>query len=121
MGETLSHITVGQVALAAVIVGGLLRFGGRAWRWAVRAVHFIDKLESIESQVYANGGSSLRDAVDRIGTTQGALAQAQEAQATDLALVRVQLEQHVTEHARQPHRAGDPPDTDYRDPGRATP
>lgn len=114
MNDTLSHITVAQVLLVAAAVAGLVRFGGRAWSWAVRAVHFIDKLESIEKQVHANGGSSLRDAVDQIATTQSALARAQEAQADETRELRAAFEQHVTESHRQARRADDPPDADYR-------
>lgn len=119
--DAISHITLGQVALAAVALWGIVQFGGRVWRWVVRAVHFIDKLESIERQVHANGGSSLRDAVDQIGVTQGALAQAQvelaaaqEAQAGETRELRAAFEQHVIESARGPRRADDPPEADHR-------
>lgn len=114
MNDTLSHITIGQVALVGLVVAGVVRFGGRAWAWAVRAVHFIDKLESIEKQVHANGGTSLRDAVDRIAVTQGALAQAQEQQAEETRELRTAFEQHVTESHRQARRVDDPPEADYR-------
>lgn len=121
MNDTLSHITLGQVAVAAVAVWGIVQFGGRVWRWVVRAVHFIDKLESIERQVHANGGSSLRDAVDQIGVTQGALAKAQvelasaqEAQAGETRELRAAFEQHVLESTRAPRRSDDPPDADHR-------
>lgn len=122
MNETISHITLGQVAVAAVAIWGIVQFGGRVWRWVVRAVHFIDKLESIERQVHANGGSSLRDAVDQIGITQGALAKAQvelasaqEAQAGETRELRTAFEQHVLDATtRAPRRADDPPDADHR-------
>lgn len=128
MNDALSQITVGQVAIVAVVVGALLRFGGRGWAWARRAVHFVDKLEAIERQVHANGGSSLRDAVDRIGQTQAALAQTQAALAQshaeqtdrldslveEVGSVRSALEQHIVESTRAPRRDDDPPETDFR-------
>lgn len=121
MNDALSQITVGQVALVAVVVGALLRFGGRGWAWARRAVHFVDKLEAIERQVHANGGSSLRDAVDRIGQTQAALAQSHSEQTDrldslvgEVASVRSVLEQHIVESSRAPRREDDPPETDFR-------
>lgn len=121
MNEALSHITLGQVALAAVAIWGVVQFGGRVWAYAVRAVHFIDKLESIERQVLSNGGSSLRDAVDRIAVTQGTLAQAQvelataqEAQAGETRELRAAFEQHVIETTRAPRRADDPAEADHR-------
>lgn len=121
MNDALSQITVGQVALVAVVVGALLRFGGRGWAWARRAVHFVDKLEAIERQVHANGGSSLRDAVDRIGQTQAALAQSHSEQTDrldslveEVGSVRSALEQHIVESTRAPRRDDDPPETDFR-------
>ena len=121
MNETLSHITLAPLALAAVVLAGVIRFGGQAWAWAVRAVHFVDKLESIEKQVHANGGSSLRDAVDQgreevrqVVSTQAALALALEEQASETRELRVAFEQHVQDSARQARRADDPPDADFR-------
>jgi len=123
--ETLSHVTLGQVAVVALIIAGVYRFGRGAWDWVRRAVHFVDKLESIEREVLSNGGSSLRDAVDQIGTTQAALARAQEDQAAEthelrsafeehVTASRLAFEQHVHDTERAPRRVDDPPEVDYR-------
>lgn len=131
MNDTLSHITIGQVALVGLILAGVVRFGGRVWSWARRAVHFVDKLEAIERQVYANGGSSMRDAVDRleagqaetnkrveqVATTQGELARSHEQLVEELTQVRTVVEEHVQVSARDARRQDDPPDVDYRPAG----
>ena len=121
MNDALSHVTIGQVALVGLVLAGVVRFGGRAWAWAVRAVHFVDKLESIERQVYANGGSSMRDAVDRIASTQAALAASHEETTQRLDVVvdelgqlRSSLDQHVQESTRAARRLDAPPEADFR-------
>lgn len=121
MNDALSHVTLGQVAVVGLVLAGVVRFGGRVWAWVVRAVHFVDKLESIERQVLANGGSSLRDAVDQVARTQAALAEAHidtserlDTVAAELGSVRTVLEQHMSDSARLPRRADDPPEADFR-------
>lgn len=41
-----------------------------SWRSLKRALHAIEKIEIIYKELYANGGSSLRDAVNRIERSQ---------------------------------------------------
>lgn len=79
-------------ALAAAVIGLLAWFGRQAWRILARTTHFLDdyfgqpardgvparpgvmarlsrmdeRLNGVEQQLSANGGQSMRDAVDRI-------------------------------------------------------
>lgn len=76
--DALPDVTLPQVLAVGAVVWALLQFGGRVWRWAVRAVHFVDRLEAIERQVTNNGGSSMRDAVDRLEAGQKGLEAGQQ-------------------------------------------
>lgn len=77
--------TAGVVAAVTVIAGGL------AALYRLLTASLSKRLDSITSQLTRNGGSSLRDAVDRIEERQAIVH-------TDLRDLRERVDDHITWH-----------------------
>ncbi len=77
--------TAGVVAAVTVIAGGL------AALYRLLTSSLSKRLDSITSQLTRNGGSSLRDAVDRIEERQAIVH-------TDLRDLRERVDDHITWH-----------------------
>jgi hypothetical protein len=77
--------TAGLIGAIAVISGGLLALH-RALTGAINR-----RLDGIDSQLHRNGGSSLRDAIDRIEERQGDIG-------TAVTRVADRLDEHIDWH-----------------------
>lgn len=58
------------IVLAAAVLGAVVYIVRAVWRAYRTVTHFVDRIEralvAVEVQLYPNGNTSLRDAVDRI-------------------------------------------------------
>jgi hypothetical protein len=77
--------TAGVVAAVTVIAGGL------AALYRLLTQSLSRRLDGISSQLHRNGGSSLRDAIDRIEERQHTLL-------TDVRDLRQRVDDHITWH-----------------------
>lgn len=76
---------------AAVVVAVTAIAGGLAALYRLLTGNLSKRLDGISSQLVRNGGSSLRDAVDRIEERQAVIL-------TDVRELRQRLDDHITWH-----------------------
>ncbi len=83
-------MTAGLVGAIAVIIGG----GVAVYRFITSAIH--KRLDSIDGQLHRNGGSSLRDAIDRIEEKQTDIQ-------ADVRRTGERLDEHIDWHLDREH------------------
>jgi hypothetical protein len=76
---------------AAVVIAITAIAGGLAALYRLLTASLSKRLDDVSSQLHRNGGSSLRDAVDRIEEKQAEIH-------TDVREVRERLDDHITWH-----------------------
>lgn len=76
---------------AAVVIAITAIAGGLAALYRLLTASLSKRLDDVSSQLHRNGGSSLRDAVDRIEDKQAEIL-------TDVREVRLRLDDHITWH-----------------------
>lgn len=79
-------IMLGQVSAALIAISGVA-----AITYKLFFKKMADKLEKINSELHPNGGSSLRDAVDRIADTQDDLK-------IEVEKLREKIDDHIIWH-----------------------
>lgn len=79
-------ILLGQISAAIIAISGV---GAIAYKLFFKKL--ADQITKINAELHPNGGSSLRDAVDRIADTQEHLRE-------DIAAVRDKIDDHIVWH-----------------------